>query len=336
MTTADDAVLERLLEAHVAHEVTALRERPAEVAVTELDRLLATLGGVRLDDVVQRDLVKGVATKYVAQHHLPGAIPEVAGEIARRVRTHPANDIPLGDLVDRRQVEELVTVLSELRALRDQALRGLASAPGVHASVGGLVHGVATGGVRQGLRIAKKVPGIGAGIGLGERAAGGLVEGLDRRSRELAEHGAGVLLGYLGDKGVPSVSDEELREAVLEVWDALSTRPVREVVQAISDEQLVDVCSALYDVWLDLRTSPYITAVVEAGIDHFFDTYGGFALGDLLAEFGISRDDVVEEAERFVPPVVAGLDRVGLLEELVRPRLADFYTSAVAREALDG
>lgn len=328
------SIADRLLEAHVAHEVSALRERPLEVAAAELDRLLAIGETLRLDDVIHRDLVKAVAAKYVTRHHLPGAIPEIAGEIARRVRAHPANALTLGELVERRQVEELVTVLSELRTLRNQVLRGLVSSPGLHAGVGGLVHGVATGGLRQGLRIARKVPGVGAGIGLGERAAGGLVEGLDRRSRELAEHGAGVLLAYLGDRAVPDVSDDELRLAVLEIWDAVATRPVSELADAVSDEQLVDVCSALYALWLDLRTSPYITALVDAGIDFFFDTYGGFRLSELLAEFGLDRGDLIEEAERFVPPVTAALDRAGLLEELVRPRLADFYASPAARDIL--
>ena len=332
----DDASLaDRLLEAHVAYEVSALRTDPVAVAMGEVDRLLALAGGLPLESVVHRDLVKGVAAKYVSEHQLPGAIPEIAGEMARRLRSHPANNLPLGELVERRQVEELVAVLSELRTLRNQVLRGLAASPGMHAGVGGLVHGVATGGVRQGLRIARRLPGMAAGIGIGERAAGDLVKGLDRRSRELAEHGAGVLLGYLGDRALPEVSDDDLREAVLEVWDAVATRPVRDLADAVSDEQLVDVCSALYAIWLDLRTSPYIEALVEAGVDHFFDTYGGLPLGELLAEFGLDRSDLVEEAERFVPAVVAALDEAGLLEELVRPRLAGFYASTAARALLD-
>lgn len=329
-------VAQQLLDAHVAHEVAALRERPAAVAVAQLDRLLVLAERVRLEDVVGRDLVKAVAEKYVARHPLPGAIPEVAGEIARRVRAHPANALPLGELVERRQIEELVAVLAELRTLRNELLRGLVSSAGLQAGVGGLVHGVATGGLRHGLRFARKVPGVGAGLGLGERAAGGIVHGLDRRSRELAEHGAAVLLGYLGDRAVPDVSDDELRLAVLEVWDALASRPVSELADTISDAQLIDLCSALYGLWLDLRTSPYITALVEAGIDHFFDTYGGVRLSDLLAEFGLDRADLVEEAERFVPPVTAGLDRAGLLEELVRPHLADFYASPAVADILAG
>jgi hypothetical protein len=327
-------LLAELLEAHVAHEVGQLRADPVTTVVAELDRLLAILDGVTLDQVVQRELVKGVAGKYVAHHRLPGAIPEIVGDIARRVRSHEANDTPLGDLVDRRQVEELVTVLSELRTLRNQVLRGLVGSPGLHAGVGDMVHGVATGVVGQGFKIAKRLPGVGLGLGIGERAAAPLVDGLDRRSRELAEHGAGVLLGYLGDRAVPEVSDEELRVAILEVWDAVASQPVRDLADAVSDEQLVDVCSALYALWLDLRTSPYISALVEAGVDHVFDTYGDFALTELIAEFGLDRDDLVEEVERFVPSVVAALDGAGLLEELVRPRLAAFYTSPAARAVL--
>ncbi len=331
---AEQDLAGRLLEAHVAFEVTALRERGLELAVEAIDRVLGPADAVRLDDVVQRDQVKGVAGKYVAEHRLPGAIPEVAAEIAGRVRAHPANQTRLGDLVDRRQVAELVTVVSELRTLRTQLLRSLVAAPGLQAGVGGLVHGIATGGVRQGLRIGRRLPGIAAGIGIGERVAGGAVEGLDRRSRELAEHGAAALLGYLGDRA--TLDDDELRAAVLEIWDAMAEQPVAALTGAISDEQLIDLCSALYAVWLDLRTSPYITAVVEAGIDHFFDTYGAMPVTELLAEFGLDRADLVEEAERFVPSLIAGLDRAGLLDELVRPRLAAFYGSPAARALLEG
>ena len=329
---AEQDLAERLLEAHVAFEVTALRERGLELAVDAIDRVTGLTKDVRLDDVVQREQVKGVATKYVAQHRLRGAIPEVAAEIAGRVRAHPADETRLGELVERRQVAELVTVISELRTLRNQVLRSLASTPGLQAGVGGLVHGIATGGVRQGLRIGRRLPGVAAGIGIGERVAGGAVEGLDRRSRELAEHGAAALLGYLGDRA--TLSDDELRAAVLEIWDAMAEQPIAALTGALSDEQLTDLCAALYAVWLDLRTSPYITAVVEAGIDHFFDTYGDTPVSELLAEFGLSRADLVEEAERFVPPLIAGLDRAALLEELVRPRLAAFYASPAARALL--
>ena len=68
-------VAQQLLEAHVAYEVAALRADAAGVAMAGVDRLLAVAGDMPLETVVRRDLVKAVATKYVARHQLPGAIP---------------------------------------------------------------------------------------------------------------------------------------------------------------------------------------------------------------------------------------------------------------------
>ena len=64
---AEQDLAGRLLEAHVAYEVAALRERGVELAVAAIDRVLGLADAVRLDDVVQRDLVKGVAECHQAE-----------------------------------------------------------------------------------------------------------------------------------------------------------------------------------------------------------------------------------------------------------------------------
>lgn len=326
---------DRLLDAHVAYEIEVLRTRFAELAETEIDHALATFGSLTLSQVMERRLVQEVATKYVALFRLPGAIPEIAGEIARRVRAHEVNAMPLGEIVGRDRVEELVTVLSELRTLRERVLRGVATSPGVGAGVGGMVHEAATGAVVRGRRLVEKLPGASLGLGITDRIAGGLVGDVDQRTRVLAEQGAQLLLGYLGDGAARTVSDEDLRVAILDVWDELAKRPIGELFAAVSDEQLVEVFAALYDLWLDLRTSGYLTALVDSGIEYVFDTYGDFRLDELLAEFGLGREDLVEEALRFGPPVIEALHEAGLLEELVRPRLAGFYASPAARALLE-
>ena len=51
----------------------------------ELDHALVAARRFRLDDVVSREDVVGVAVKYVSSFRLPGAIPEIAGDIAARI-----------------------------------------------------------------------------------------------------------------------------------------------------------------------------------------------------------------------------------------------------------
>jgi hypothetical protein len=52
--------------------------------------------------------------------------------------------------------------------------------------------------------------------------------------------------------------------------------------------------------------------------------------------FGLGAADLVEEAVRFAPPVIDALVETGLLEELIRRRLASFYLSDDARALIDG
>lgn len=329
MTLAD-----QLLDAHVAHELAALQgERFNEQVEVELDHLLATVGALELGQVMRRELITEVALKYVATFRLPGAIPEIAGQIAARVRSHPANEVPLGDLVDRARVAELVAILAELRGVRERVLRGLAENTALQSGVGEVMRGIAISPLATGRRIARRVPLVSSGIDAAERLGAGIIDGADQRSREVAERAAGVLLGYISSNA-DTVSDEELREAVLEVWDALATRPVSELFGAVSEGQLVELFVAIYELWLDLRTTEYIAAAVASGVEVFFDTYENFTLHDLLAEFGLSRDDLVEEARRFGAPVLEALADAGVLEGLVRRRLAGFYTSPAAQALL--
>ncbi|TQL70202.1 hypothetical protein FB381_4131 [Nocardioides albertanoniae] len=342
MTESDLA--QRLLDAHVAHEVAALRGvRFLDLVTGEIDFALSNGRELTLDQVMPRDLIKDVALKYVSTFRLPGAIPEVVAAIATRLKAHPANRTPLGKVVSRPRATELIEALVEMRTLREQVLRSLADNSGVQAGVGTLVRGTAKGAVDSGRRFADNLPGGAFGFSVAERVAGrmaGSVKGtqvgaaVDQSARELAERGAGALLGYLSDTAATSVSDHEVRDALLEAWDTLATRPLSEIVDLIDDEQLVAVFVGLYQVWLDVRDSAYLAALIDTGVDYFFDTYGSFTLVALLEEWGLGRDDLVEEALRFGPPVIEALAEAGVLERLVRRRLSSFYDSPEARALL--
>lgn len=334
---------DRLLEAHVAYQVRQLRgEEFAAVVATEVDHLLRDSRLLTLDRVMHRDQVKAVAVKYVATFRLPGAIPEIAGEIATRLRTHPANDVALREVISRQRVEDLVVVLAEMRALRTQVLRGLADSYAVQAGVTGLVQGIAAGAVGAGRRLVGRVPLVGAGVSVAEKVGGrvaagipaAIPEGIDQRGRELAERTARLLIGYLGDSAATAVDDAELSAALLEVWDTVSARPLQELMSLVSDEDLIDLFVGLYAGWLDIRDSAYITALLETSVDIFFDTYGAFTLDRLLEEFGLGREDLIEEALRFAPSVIEALADEGLLEGLVRRRLEGFYASPEAHALL--
>jgi len=328
---------ERLLEAHVAHQVAELRGPgfPALVEA-EIDHALARAAEITLDDVVDRVQVKAVAAKYVASFTLPGAIPELVGDLAARLRVHPANEATVAEVLPRRHVEALVGKVAELRAVREWLAAQIAASPAVQAGVADYLRSMATGAIETNRRIASRLPGVGTAWSMGEKLANvsGATREADQRSREIAEKAAVSLLQRWRDSMLDSVTDESVLTGLMEVWDGVSDRPMSAVVESLGEDDLIDLVVVAYEAWLELRVGDYLPSLIDTGVDYFFDTYGAFSLADLLAEFGLGRDDLVEEALRFAPPAIEALAERGILDDLVRRRLASFYSSPAAQAIL--
>jgi hypothetical protein len=326
---------DRLLDAHVAWTLTQLKGTAlAAVVAEEVDHALAGARALTLDDVVDRDSVKAVARKYVATFDLPGAIPDLAGEIALRVRTRPANHVLVGEVFPRREVEAVVATVAQLRTVRESIADNLAESPGVRSWLADVMHSMTTGTIAANRRAAERIPGMGSAFSIAARLGGGALRGADQISREVAERSAGALLRRWRESFVETMDDARLTEALLDVWDGLAAQPMSSLVEAIDEDELVDLIVVGYDVWLKLRGAEYLHSLVDTGIDYVFDTYGTTTLAELLDEFGLTRDDLLEEALRFAPKAIDALERAGLLEDLIRRRLAPFYASAEVQTLL--
>jgi hypothetical protein len=327
----------RLLEAQVAFHVQELRgDAFAALVEREVDHALADAARLTLGQVITREQVKAVAGKYVARFELPGAIPDIVGEIAVRVRRHPANDIELGEVLPRRHVAAAASKIGELRAVREWLAVQITESPSVQAWLAEYLRALMAGAVDSNLRLAKKVPGVSLGLSLGGKLAGGAVREADQRSREMAEQAAVAILQRSRENILTSMTDEDVEAAVLEVWDAASERTIRELLDAVDDDDLIDAASILYDGWLEVRGETYLTALIDTGVDYIFDTYGDMTLDGLLGEFGIERADLIEEAMRFAPTAIAALDDAGMLADTLRRQFARFYDSDEARAILAG
>ncbi|GAB2478134.1 hypothetical protein [Jatrophihabitans fulvus] len=329
-----DDLARRLLDAHVRFQVEQLRgDGFAAIVAEEVDAALSLAATLTLDDVVDRADVRTVAIKYVAGFRLPGAIPELAGDIALRVRAHPAGEAPIADVLPRRHVGALLAKLAEVQPVRARFAAALADAPSVQLWLADFLHSLTTSTVAANRRFAERLPGVSAALAVGDRLAGGAVGQADRAAREVAERAARGLLHRLRD-AVSQPVDDDTVTAWLLVWDDLAERSVGDALASVPEDDLVDLLAIGYELWLELRENPYLHALVGVGIDYFFDTYGGYPLDALLEEFGLGRADLVEEAMRFAPRVIAALDERGALDAVVRRRLAAFYESDAFRAAV--
>ena len=60
----------------------------------------------------------------------------------------------------------------------------------------------------------------------------------------------------------------------------------------------------------------------------FFEFYGDYPVSELLEEIGISRQHLINDANRFLPKAIAALNQHHVLDQLIRLQLADFYFNA--------
>jgi hypothetical protein len=333
MTPEQREKAERLLEAQIAFLKAELAaDRFAGLVETEVDHALEAAETLTLNQVVTREQIKATAQKYATRMEIHGSIPELIGEIADRVYRHPAHrESLIGEVVGRHHVAALVGKLFEMQALRERLMHRLSDSPLTVAWLSSFLYRVASDFLHHNRERVERVPGVAPLLNAGGQLAGKVLGDPARdanlRLREFAERSAGFLLRHAGQPFSDSLDEAPMFDAVMELWDDHAGEPVSEVVTYVSQADLEDLLVIGYEFWLDFRDSEYLRALIDEGVDFFFDKYGDFALRELLEDMGIGRADLVEEAMRFAPRVIAVLDETGLLDKLLRRRLEPFFFS---------
>ncbi|WP_410875357.1 hypothetical protein [Nocardia sp. A7] len=322
----------RVLDAHVAFTKQQLRE-PAgflEFVTEEVDGALDEASELTLAEAVTREQIKAVAHKFAVQVPVEGAIPELVGEIATRLYNHRANDeVEVGDLVDNRRFDELIDAVADLDLTHRLVRLVLDSPVTVDACVEAVQRAVVTavddglhpdgGGLAATLR--------GALSRLAEPAMPAIESGIGMLTRT----GARFVL-----RGNSSDADEVLFDSARETWRKHTGVAVGSFRDLVSADDVEDIVVLVFEFWRTFRDTDYFHALLDEGVDHVFDKYGDTPLAELLAELGVGRADMIEEALRFGPPVLETLDERGYLDTVLRRRLAPFYASDAFRAAVSG
>ena len=326
---------ERLLDAQIAFLADQLG--PASFGALleqELDALLANAAELTLGDVVTREQITAVAIKYAGTFEIPGSIPELASEIAERVYRHPAQEgNRLQDVIAVRHVKAFTAKLLELPLVQER----LIESPFMVEIVAEWLYRLGTDAAAQNRELAGRIPGLSTLLGAGGSLLGAVAPDaatdVNVRLRELSEQTARILLRRA--KGTANSADDPwVNDTVVEMWHEQADKPVSSLQQYVTQEDLEDLIVLLYEFWLSFRETAYLHALIGEGVDFFFDKYAEASLATLLEEFGISRADLAEEAQRFAPPIIALLRANGMLEAFLRRRLEPFFQAESTRALL--
>lgn len=326
-----DDLAARLLEAQIAfmRQQLLTADDFTRLVVEEIDHFLDDASRLTLGEVVTTSLIQDTAHKYAVQMPLEGAIPELVGEIAARLYRHRVNDeVHVGEVIDDRGFDEIVGAVAEMDVVDRVAHRILTDPTTEDIVVEVVVNAIDTAMTRGGEQ---------AG---GSGAVGVLLGGLARVARPaLPVVEAGVERATrLGARFVLGAADEEgdlaLVDAAREVWRRHAHESVGVYRELVTADDVEDAVVVAFEFWKSFRDTRYFRELLDEGIQHVFDKYGSTPLTELLADLGIGRDDLIEEGLRFGPPVLARLAERGLLDDVLRRRLAPFYESEHFRAAV--
>lgn len=337
MTTTPLA--QQLLDAHVRFIVDQLSGDDLPGTVTTLaDQLFAASGKHQLADLVDPAAIKAIVARALTTVPSSAAVSGFVELAVTTAYDGPAEPRPLGEVIDREQVEVLVDRLLALSPVLERALERLTDSPLVGTMASRFMGRIVGEVVQANQAVADKVPGLGSLMSLGTSAASKMMGAADKQLEgllgETVGKGGTFAIRRMNRIIVETLRDPTTREAVLQVWDLAAKEPVGGLSGRVTREELDGVVDAVHDLAVTTLASEQVAGLGEAVVDGFFERFGGYTPTELLDELDLDRADLVDDLVRVAPGAVEALRESGDLERIVRTQLEPFYASDEVRALL--
>lgn len=340
MSKTAPSLVDTLFEAHVKHEVAALKgAKLKKFLEQEVDELLGYAEKVPLGRLISPEQVMGVIKRIAVNMELDAGIPELAAEMAAEVLKAPVQaDTTLGEILSREQASGFIEEALELRQQRERIISEIMAHPVYQELVSNVVYHGLVNYLYEDNLITRSVPGVGSVMKFGKKMANKAVPGLDetfeRRIKAwLAESLPGLIVRseqFLHR----ALTDDELRDSVMAAWVSLENQTIAELQDGLGEVELQEFVVLGYDFWLNFRKTAYFEGCARAVVEHLFAKYGDRPVMDLLNDIGVTREVIVTEIAELGLPIIDVVHKEGYVEALVRRRLGSFYKSAAAKKLL--
>jgi len=330
-----------LLEAQVAFQLERLTGDRLEATVSDLAHdLFAAAGQHQIGDLVDREAINAIVSRALVTVPGSAAVSGIIELATTVVYDGPAEPYPLGELVDRERVEELLDGLLALSPVLERALERLTASPLVGAMASRFMGRIVGEVLQANKAVADKVPGLGSLMSFGTSAASKVMGAADKQFDGLLGDTVGksgtFAIRRLNRIVIETLQDPTTREAVLQVWDLLSQEPVAGLSRHTTREEISGVVDAVHELAVTTLANERVAHLGEVIVEAFFERFGGYTPPELLDELDLSRDDLVADLVRIAPGAVAALKDSGDLERLLRAQLEPFYSSTEVTTILEG
>ena len=339
MTTDAQQLADRLLDAQVEFVLAELSgKRLAQLIARDVDDVLALAAELTVADLVDSSQVKALGRRVLERAGDITLPDELVLLLADAIYDLPASDEHnLGDVVERDPVAALITKVLSMHALHDRAMERLAESPLVATVATRFVTKIVGDFLEQNRKMAEKLPGAKSLISFGMGAASKVRSAtVDTFLGDAAGKSTQFAIRRTNSAMRDMIRDAPLHGAAMEIWDMHADEPVGALREYLSGQDLRDIVVLVQEILAGAVTTEFAGALLDGCVDALFDGYGERDVASLLTEAGVTRDDLVDELRRFLPPVIEAARGTGRLDELVRARLAPFYASKPVRAILSG
>lgn len=322
---------EQLLEAHILFIRQRLTDSSVHVEKL-IDFGLQQAAHIQLNEAVHVESVKQVVRVYAFDLNLGSGMLELIGQMAQRIYTELSIQAPtLGQLMPQNKIEQWIDKILELEEVRLRIIEAIQQSQTAH----DVIVQVAASLIKKQLPEILQAPTEWLSYNnrlnnsLTGKLSSKLLGMLAQQEEKLLEHAEQRIATFVQAQSghLLTLESGELKDIAMQVWHSLKDLSFDQLLTGVDALDVEEFFVLVYEQWKHLRKTDYLQHLIETGIDVFFEVYGDYPVATLLDEIGISRQHLLNDAYRFSPRLIKVLNEHGVLDQLIRLQLSDFYHS---------
>jgi len=305
---------EEMLEAHVAFELVAWTDSLTDTLGTQMEAVFAWLDTVSIGSVFSHADLEALIDA------LPAPALTVPALAARAAALRDSTT--LDDLGRKEDYDRAARAIAGMTELKEAIVEQITTSE-VYANLIShvLFHGIRNY-VMEESPIAR-VPGASSLMRMGQSAfdtaAPRLSKGIEKQLTAFVSANLQESLRESRQYLTNVIDEEAMGEVAEDVYNRNAGSTVSDVAALIAEDTLVELLAVAHDAWAHLLTTTTFRDLVQAVLD----ANASRPVGDLLAEADVTPESVVA----FARPWLLRAADDGVLEELIRERLAAFYAT---------
>lgn len=337
-----DPLLEKLMEAHVRHELGRFKSKKyRQTLQEEAAAVFRWIQKITLREIISPEQVIGLIERNVVNLPIAAGVTELTGEMSQRVLAAPINKkTALEDIFPRKTYDDVVDKIGSLASARKDVIHRVVNSS-VYAQQ---ISEVLFTGIKEYLLeeniIAQKVPGVASLIKLGKFAVNKTLHPVEVAvEKTVKTYIEKNLEGTIrrSEKSLNAWFDEaHIIEMGDEIWESISDTRLSEYFRMLDTGDMEDFIIIGYEFWVHFRKTPYFKEIYRDLVHFFFDKYGDRELELIAEDVGVTEKMVVNELVQTLSHSLETALAIGYLEERIRARLENFYKSTEAGAVVAG